>query len=84
MSYLKALEPLMHGCVQVLEDVLEDRCAAGGGTATVNIYDLLSSLASVSTLNFYTRLEIIDRSRTSWLNALLEAPLALFARATIR
>ncbi|RKL20178.1 hypothetical protein BFJ68_g2887 [Fusarium oxysporum] len=46
MSYLKALEPLMHGCVQVLEDVLEDRCAAGGGTATVNIYDLLSSLAS--------------------------------------
>uniref|UniRef100_A0A0D2XFP7 Uncharacterized protein n=1 Tax=Fusarium oxysporum (strain Fo5176) TaxID=660025 RepID=A0A0D2XFP7_FUSOF len=47
MSYLKALEPLMHGCVQVLEDVLEDRCAAGGGTATVNIYDLLSSLASI-------------------------------------
>ncbi|KAF4954952.1 hypothetical protein FSARC_11981 [Fusarium sarcochroum] len=46
MSYLKALEPLMHDCVQVLEDVLEERCSAGGGTAVVNIYDLLSSLAS--------------------------------------
>jgi hypothetical protein len=48
MSYLKALEPLMHDCVQVLEDVLEERCSASGGTAVVNIYDLLSSLASVN------------------------------------
>ncbi|KAJ4129010.1 hypothetical protein NW768_007539 [Fusarium equiseti] len=46
MSYLKALEPLMYNCVQVLEDVLEERCSTAGGTAVVNIYDLLSSLAS--------------------------------------
>ena len=50
MSYLKALEPLMYNCVQVLEDVLEERCSAGG-TAVVNIYDLLSSLASVISLS---------------------------------
>ncbi|RGP78931.1 hypothetical protein FLONG3_2836 [Fusarium longipes] len=42
----KTLEPLMYNCVQVLEDVLEERCSAAGGTAVVNIYDLLSSLAS--------------------------------------
>jgi len=51
MSYLKALEPLMYNCVQVLEDVLEERCSASGGTAVVNIYDLLSSLASVISLS---------------------------------
>jgi hypothetical protein len=38
----------MLGCIQVLQDVLEERCSNGDGTAIVNIYDLISSLASVT------------------------------------
>ncbi|KAE8380493.1 cytochrome P450 [Aspergillus bertholletiae] len=46
VSYLKSLEPLMLDCIDVLQEVLEERCSAGEGTAVVNIYDLISSLAS--------------------------------------
>lgn len=39
----------MLSCIQILQDVLEERCkAADDGSVTVNIYDLISSLASVS------------------------------------
>ncbi|TEA16783.1 Cytochrome P450 monooxygenase FUS8 [Colletotrichum sidae] len=45
-QYLKGLEPQMLGCIQVLEDVLDERCAEGGGETVVNAWNLLGSLTT--------------------------------------
>jgi len=46
----------MQSCVQVFEDVVDSKCAAGGGSAKLDFHSIFANLTSVSNIvNFHAK-----------------------------